>query len=427
MLADGVIEECDSAYAAPTVLVPKKDGSLRVCVDYRKLNSVTVPDRYPLPRIDDLLQMAVKTVYMSSLDLKAGYWRVPVRAEDRDKTAFVTPLGLFRFTRMPFGLIDRFRAGLPAVKILAYLDDLIVISETFEKHLQHLTALFGRLELFRLRANRKKCCFARATLTYLGHILTPSGISRVSAICNRAPPTDVKGLLSWLQTARWFRRFVPSFADVVRPLTSLTRKNSVWVWGPEQTTAFETIKTLLTSPPILRNVDNSLPFPVKTDASAFAVGACLLQGEDKHERPIEFASRLLSPAEKSYSTTEREALAVVYALQKFRGYVEGSPIIVMSDHQPLRWLLTLKTPSGRLARWALWLQSFDLQVEYAPGRTNVLAHFVSRPLTSESAPNIEIGLDNCSSTTLSFVPLSRVWRSLSKTASTTLVGRSAGT
>jgi hypothetical protein len=203
---------------------------------------------------------------------------------------------------MPFGLrnapstfqrlIERFRARLPAVNIVAYLrvDDLVVISETFEEHLQHLTAVFGRLELFRLRVNRKKCCFTRATLAYLGHILTPSGISpdpsKVSAICDRAPPTDVKGSLSWLQTASWF---VPSFADVVRPLTSLTRKNSVWVWGPEKTIAFETIKTLLTSPPILQNVDNSLPFRVKTDASAFAVGACLLQGKDEHERPIEFA------------------------------------------------------------------------------------------------------------------------------------------
>jgi hypothetical protein len=148
--------------------------------------------------------MAVKTVYMSSLDLKAGYWQVPVRAEDRDKTAFVTPLGLFRFTRMPFGLrnapstfqrlIDRFRAGLPTVNILAYLDDLVVISETFEEHLQHLTAVFGRLELFRLRANRKKCCFARATLTYLGYILTPSGISQDPLRCplsaiEHHPPT----------------------------------------------------------------------------------------------------------------------------------------------------------------------------------------------------------------------------------------------
>ncbi|GBN53239.1 Transposon Tf2-9 polyprotein, partial [Araneus ventricosus] len=181
------------------------------------------------------------------------------------------------------------------------------------------------------------------------------------------------------QTCSWFRRYVPNFANIARPLSNLTKKNVQWFWGPEQQDAFETLRKSLITPPVLKQPDGSKPFRIRTDASSYAFGAVLTQGEGPEEHVIEYASRLLIPAERNYSTTEREALAVVWALEKFRGYVESQEIIIASDHQPLKWLMTIKSPSGRLARWALQIQSFNPKIEYTPGKANVLADMLSRP------------------------------------------------
>ena len=192
-------------------------------------------------------------------------------------------------------------------------------------------------------------------------------------------PGNVKQLLTFLQTGSWFRRFVPNYSSIARPLSDLTKKNTKWKWGVEQEVAFNTLKRLLTTTPVLQPADPTQPYILRTDASAYALGAILLQGESPEQHPVEYASRLLTPAERNYSTTEREALAVLWALEKFRGYVEGSSVTIISDHQPLRWVMSLKSPSGRLARWSLALQSYDLKIEYLPGRSNVVADTLSRP------------------------------------------------
>ncbi|GBP58569.1 Retrovirus-related Pol polyprotein from transposon 17.6 [Eumeta japonica] len=333
---------------------------------------------------------------MSTIDLKSGYWQVGVKSEDQDKTAFVTPFGTFRFKRMPFGLrnapatfqrlIDRFRSSstLRNVTILGNIDDLIVISDSFEQHLIDLRAVFDRLREFNLHANRPKCVFAKETVKYLGHIITPQGIApdpdKINAIVDMKEPTTVKHLKSFLQTRFWFRKFVPNFSPVAQPLTMLTKKNQSWKWEEAHRTAFHELKRSFTSPPILIQPNYDFPFVLRTDASDYALGAALLQGETPHdERPIAYASRLLTSAERNYSTTEREALAVVWAVEKFRGFIDGHPVHVGSDHQPLKWLLTLKSPAGRLVRWAMKLQSFNLRVSYTPGKANVLADSLSRP------------------------------------------------
>lgn len=197
-------------------------------------------------------------------------------------------------------------------------------------------------------------------------------------------PENLKQLLGFIQTCSWFRCFVPSFAEIARPLTDLTKKGCPWFWGEPQQHAYDALKVALTTAPILRQPDYALPFVLKTDASAYALGGCLLQGEADEQRPIEYCSRLLNPAERNYSTTEREALAIVYSVGKFRGYIECSTILIQSDHQPLRWLMSLRTPTGRLARWALILQSYDLRIEYVPGKSNVLADMLSRPPIGEA-------------------------------------------
>ncbi|GFW11489.1 retrovirus-related Pol polyprotein from transposon 412 [Trichonephila clavipes] len=328
LLSEGIIEECESPYASPVVLIPKPNGTFRLCIDYRKLNEITVADTYPLPRMDDLLHQAKLTPFMSTLDLRAGYHQVKVHVEDQDKTAFVCPFGTYRFLRMPY-------------------------------------------------------------VKYLGFWITQKGIEvdpeKVASILDIPPPKNVKELQSFLQTCSWFRRYIQDFAKISRPLSYLTKKKVKWQWGFDQQNVFQTLKNSLTTPPVLKQADGTKPYIIRTDASNYALGAILLQGEGSDEHPIEYASRLLTPAERNYSTTEREALAVVWALKKFRGYIEGTEITVASDHQPLKWLLNLKSPTGRLARWSLEIQSFNLKVQYIPGKANVVADMcvLSRPVTQE--------------------------------------------
>lgn len=393
MLEDGVIEECESPYASPIVLVPKGE-SFRLCVDYRKLNQNTVDDSYPMPRIDDILHSAKSTAYMSTIDLQSGYWQVPVAEEDRDKTCFTCCFGTFRFSVMPFGLknapktfsrlMDRFRAGLGDRAVSGLLDDAINISESFERHLEDLEAIFARLRLFKLRARREKCHFARGTVKFLGHLITPEGIksddSKVAAVVAMKQPQNQKQVYSFVQTCSWFRKFIPKFSEIARPLTNLLKKNQTFQFGEAEVRAFETLKKKLVEAPILKQADPTMPYILRTDASNFALGAALLQGEENVERVIEYASRLLLPAERNYAAWEREALAVVWATERFRTYLEGAEVIIGTDHQPLIWLFTRPAPPGRMARWIIQLQSLDMKLKYVPGKLNVLADLLSRPV-----------------------------------------------
>ncbi|GFW05610.1 transposon Tf2-6 polyprotein [Trichonephila clavipes] len=248
--------------------------------------------------------------------------------------------------------MDQFRNGLPNVNILVYLDDIVVLSKTFEQHIEDLRMVFDRLKKFKLCANREKCKFVCSRVKYLGLWITPKGIEvdqdKTAAILNIPSPRSLKQLLSFLQTCSWYRKFIPNFSDIARPLSNLSKKSTAWKWSESEQQAFQTLKQSIITPPILRQVDPKKPFIIRTDASSYALGAVLLQGErPTDEQPVEYASRLLSSAEKNYSTTEREALAVVWALNKFRGYIEGAEITVASDHQPLKWLMNLTSPTGR--------------------------------------------------------------------------------
>ncbi|GFV69626.1 retrovirus-related Pol polyprotein from transposon opus [Trichonephila clavipes] len=261
---------------------------------------------------------------------------------------------------MPFGLknapatfqrlMDIFRTGLP---VLAYLDDIIIMSPTFEQHLADLEAVFKRLMDFKLRANWEKCQFSCSRVKYLGLWITLQGIEvdheKTSVILGIPPPKNVKQLQSFLQTCSWYRKFIANFSEIARPLSNLTKKKAFWKWSEEEEKAFQILRQCLVSPPILKQANFSKPFLIRTDASNYALGAVLLQGEDKEEHPVEFASRLLNPAERNYSTTE-QALAVVWAVNKFRGYIDGASITVASDHQPLTLQLDSTDFSALLER-----------------------------------------------------------------------------
>lgn len=394
MQENGIIEPCESAWAAPLIIVQKPSGDLRPCVDYRKLNAVTKTDRYPMPTIEQLLFRTDKRNFVSLLDLKSGFWQIPVAEEDRDKTAFVCEFGLFRYLRMPFGLkgapatfqraMDAFARSIPTVRVHAYLDDLIVISPTFNQHLKDLQTVFEQMRKMNLRVNRDKCQFVCQQFKYLGHIVTTEGIqtdpSKVSAIAELPAPRNVKQVQSFVSSCSWYRRFIPNFAKIAKPLTDLTKKKLQWTWGQDQQNAFDELKRLITSAPCLAPADDSLPFFLYTDASNYAIGAMLCQKtDDKGCRAIEYASRLLLPAERNYSTTEREALAIVWAMERFRGYIECNHVTVMTDHQALKWLMNIKSPQGRLARWALKIQGYDAEIAYISGSENDVADMLSRP------------------------------------------------
>ena len=392
MLEKGVIQPSTSPWASPVVLVKKKDGSYRFCVDYRKLNLVTQQDAHPLPRVDDLLDSLNGNQIFSTLDLRSGYWQVSMFPEDREKTAFITPDGLFEFLRMPYGLstapatfaraIGIILSGLTYDTCLCYFDDVIIFSKTIEQHCQRLQSVLQRFRENGLRVKASKCSFGANKVIYLGHSVSRDGVhtdpSKIKAVEDLAAPTTIEMLRSFLGLAGYYRRFIPQFATLAAPLTDLTKKGTPFIWTDKCQAAFLALKTSLCSAPVLAYPKFNEPFLLQTDASNVGLGAVLAQLDDNgNERVVSYASRTLTPREQNYSAMEKEALAIVFATEHFRFYLLGHPFRIVTDNSALTWLHSVE-PKGRIARWVMKLQEFDFTVTHRPGSLNQNADALSR-------------------------------------------------
>ena len=393
MLEKKAIEHSDSPWSSPIVLVKKKDGTTRFCVDYRKVNEVTRKDAYPLPRVDDTLDTLAGSKFFSTLDLTTGYWQVEVAPQDQQKTAFTTPEGLYQFKVMPFGLcnapatfqrlMDRVLGGLKWSSCLVYFDDIIVVGHTFQDHLHNLSKVLTHLRAAGLKLKPTKCRLCQCRVEFLGHIVSADGIAtdpgKTNVVSNWPTPQSKKEVQQFLGLANYYRRFVKNFAGISKPLHRLTEKNVPFEWTRHCQSAFDELRKCLVSSPVLAYPDYNRQFILDTDASDTGIGAVLSQISDQgSERVIAYASRSLTRPEQRYCVTRKELLAVVSFVQHFRQYLLGREFTLRTDHASLVWIRNFKEPEGQLARWLEKLQEYNFTVVHRQGSRHCNADALSR-------------------------------------------------
>ena len=394
MLRLGVIEPSQSPYSSPIVLVRKKDGTIRFCVDFRRLNRVVTFDAEPLPDMEYLFAKLGKAKYLTKIDLSKGYWQIPMVQKDRPKTAFTTELGQFQFVVMPFGLKTAgacfsrmMRALLLPLRnpeVDNFMDDILIASETKRCHLECLRQVLLRLREAHLSARPTKCYMGYRQLEYLGHAVGNGQMKPLERMTEKIKsvdrPTTKKQVRSFLGLVGFYRRFVPQFAETALPLTDLTKggKREPIHWDERCEKAFQRLKELMSCQPVCCLPDFQKAFVLRTDASDVGIGAVLLQDQGFGLQPVGYVSKKLNSAEKNYSPIEKECLAVVFGIQKYSPFLAGRKFVVQTDHCPLQWLHRVKPQSPRLMRWSLQLQPYDFDVQAIPGRENVDADFLSR-------------------------------------------------
>lgn len=405
MLNEDIIQESMSPWNSPLLLVPKRmDASgvqkWRVVIDYRKLNEVTIGMNYPLPLITELLDALGKAKYFSTLDLASGYYQILVHPEDREKTAFSALGKHYEYKRLPMGLknspvefvrlMNNVLSGLTGIKCLCYLDDIIIFGSSVDEHNARLREIFQRLREHNLKLQPDKCEFLRPEINFLGHIITSEGVKpdegKVKAVKEFPQPRTTRELKGFLGLSGYYRRFIPQYSKIAKPLYDLLKKDVPYEWRNEHEQAFQTLKEKLTTGPVLQYPDFEKPFILTTDSSRVALGAVLSQGELGKDLPVAYASRTLNKAERNYGVTELEMLAITWATRYFRPYLLGRHFTVVTDHKPLRWVFGVQDPSSRLLRFRLKLAEYDFEIVYKQGKRNCNADALSRIPIKETEP-----------------------------------------
>jgi hypothetical protein len=405
MLDMGVIEECHSPWSSPVVLV-KKDDKFRLCLDSRKLNQVTEKDAFPTPLIDSILSRLPKAKYISAVDLKKAFWQIPLEESSRPYTAFTVPgCPLYQYRVMPFGLTNApsclsrlMHEVIPPHlrdRVMVYLDDLLIMTETFEEHIDLLTEVAYHIRKSGLTLNIEKSNFCLKEVSFLGYKIGYGEIKtdpdKVSAIVSYPIPTTVRQVRRFLGMAGWYRRFITNFASLSARISDLLKKATKFCWTSEAQTGFEAIKSALTEGPVLVTPDFNRPFTIQCDASSSGVGGVLTQlDEEGNERPIAYVSQKLSLTQKKYTVTEQECLAAIICLKKFRPYVEGQEFQIITDHASLKWLMSQSDLNNRLARWSLKMQGYNFTIDHRKGKDHVVPDALSRTHSIDEITELEI-------------------------------------
>ena len=392
MLENDLIEPSKSNWSSPCILVPKSDGTFRFCTDYRKVNSVTKTDTYPIPRIEDCIDKIGNAKYVSKFDLLKGFWQIPLTDRAKEISAFVTPDGLFQYKVMPFGMknspatfqrmINQIVSDINGCE--AYIDDIVVYSQTWSEHMCTLKMLFDRLTQAKLTINLEKSEFGKANVTFLGHVVGSGNVkpidAKVDAITHFPRPENKKQLMRFLGMVGYYRKFCQNFSSIAEPLTNLLGKRKIFCWTSQCEEAFQKLKDILKRDPVLKSPNFSAPFKLAVDASDVASGAVLMQEDTQGvDHPVCYFSRKFNACQKNYSTIEKECLALILALQHFEVYINaGIPLTVYSDHNPLTFIHKMKNHNQRLLRWCLMLQEYNLEIKHVRGVDNIIADCLSR-------------------------------------------------
>lgn len=396
LLKKKIIRHSNSPYNFPLWIVPKKPDSqgnprMRMVIDYRKLNMRTIGDAYPLPNIEEIFDQVGGAKYYTVLDLASGFHQIKMDPKDAAKTAFSTPFGHYEFARMPFGLknapatfqrlMDKLFIGLQGIILFVYLDDIVVYANSIEEHDKKIKILFSRLREAGLKLQIDKCLFLKRKVNYLGHVLSDKGLqpdpAKIEAVKGFPVPKTVKNVRQFLGLAGYYRRFIKDFAKIAKPLTKLLQKDQDFDWNEKSQLAFEDLKQMLCKAPILQFPNVLKPYNVTTDASGYAVGGVLSQGEIGKDLPIAYTSRVLRGPELKYEVYEKEALAVIHSVKTFRSYLYGTKFTVLTDHQPLVWFKTADL-NTRVQKWKFKLSEYEYEIVYKPGRLNSNADALSR-------------------------------------------------
>lgn len=404
LLKAGIIRPSQSPWGSPITLVPKKSGETRFCIDYRKVNSITIRDAYPIPLIQEIFDSLGGSKYFTTLDLRSGYWQVDVDEESIPKTAFTCHKGAFEFVRLPMGLknsASQFQRVMNAVlskfighNCLVYIDDIIVYSKTKTEHNKHVREILDCINEAGLTLKLSKCEFGKTSVNLLGYVVSDEGVQpqdeKVEAIRNVPAPKTVKEIRSFLGLTGYYRQCIDSYASISEPLVRLTKKNEPFIFGEEQSTAFQRLKEALCSETIMAYPQVDKPYNLYTDASNHAIGAILVQKDANGvERVIQYVSKQLTEPQKSWSAIEREAFALVFALRKLRPYLQGAEFTVYTDHKPLKSLFCSEIKNTKIQRWASQISDFGCAIEYRKGKNNIRADMLSRIRPSTEV--IEIG------------------------------------